>query len=359
MIPVTDATDTSQPAAREDKRAASLRDVARAAGVSVSTASRVLSGSSHPVSQSTRESVVRVADKLGFQPNRLARALATARTQSIGIIVHDVSDPYDAKVIRGLEDVANAHDHALLVSSSDRDLDKELSLLGTLVANQVDAIILGASGSVGRGYLERVSAVLDRFVGLGRVVVVTTDHPYPAPRVGFKIAEGMRQITEHMLDRGHTRIGFLAGPPDLVVSGVQLSGYRSVMEGSGIGFDPDLVECGWFSMAGGARAAAVLMDRARPSAIVAGNDHMAFGVLRRLREEGVSVPEEVSVAGFGDVEFARYASVPLTTVRVPLTSLGQMGGRLAIDLLRGVAPPAPSPLSPELVIRESTGPVAG
>ncbi|HSJ34725.1 MAG TPA: LacI family DNA-binding transcriptional regulator [Acidimicrobiia bacterium] len=355
---MTDVTGTSHSVAGAANRVASLRDVARAAGVSVSTASRVLSGSSHPVSQGTRASVMAAADELGFQPNRLARALATARTQSVGAVVHDVSDPYYAELVRGLEDVIGAHDHTLLVSSSDRDLDKELSLLGTFVANQVDAIILAASGLVGADYLERVSVVLDRFVDLGGVVVVTAEHPYPAPRVGFQNAEAMRQIIRHLLDLGHTRIGFLEGPPNLVVSGVRLSGYRAALEEVGLSFDPDLVECGWVSMEGGAAATSALMERARPTAIAAGNDLMAFGALRRLREEGVSVPEKMSVVGFDDIEFAGYATVPLTTVRVPLAELGRMGGQLAMDLLGGMTPPETAALSPELVIRDSTAAAA-
>jgi LacI family transcriptional regulator len=355
---VTDVTETVNTAIGNGRRIASLRDVARVAGVSVSTASRVLSGSSHPVSSGTRASVLQAADELGFQPNRLARALATARTQSVGAVVHDVSDPYYAELIRGLEDVVGAHDHTLLVSSSDRDLDKELSLLDTFVANQVDAIVLAASGLVGPDYLERVSAVLDRFVELGGVVVVISEHPYPAPRVLFENEEGMRRMTRHLLHLGHTRIGFLEGPPNLVVSGVRMRGYRSAIEEAGIGFDPDLVECGWFSMEGGAAATWTLMERARPTAIMAGNDLMAFGALRRLREGGVAVPGEVSVAGFDDIEFAGYATVPLTTVRVPLADLGRMGAKLAMELLRGDTPPLPPPLTPELVVRESTGPAA-
>ena len=359
MATVTDVTNPVDTGARSSRRIASLRDVARAAGVSVSTASRVLSGSSHPVSQGTRESVIQAADELGFQPNRLARALATARTRSVGAVVHDVSDPYYAELIRGLEDVVGSHDHTLLVSSSDRDLDKELSLLGAFIANQVDAIVLAASGLVGEDYLERVSAVLDRFVDLGGVVVVTAEHPYPAPRVTFENEEGMRRITRLLLDLGHTRIGFLEGPPGLVVSGVRLRGYRAALEEAGIGFDPELVECGWFSMEGGAIATGHLMERARPTAILAGNDLMAFGALRRLREDGVSVPGEVSVAGFDDIEFAGYASVPLTTVRVPLADLGRAGAQLAMDLLEGETAATVPPLPPELVIRESTGPVPG
>lgn len=355
---MTEVTETVNTAPGTGPRIASLRDVARAAGVSVSTASRVLSGSSHPVSQGTRASVLQAADELGFRPNRLARALATARTQAVGAVVHDVSDPYYAELIRGLEDVVGANDHALLVSSSDRDLDKEVSLLHTFVANQLDAIVLAASGLVVPDYLERVSAVLDRFVEMGGVVVVTSEHPYPAPRVSFENEDGMRRMARHLLDLGHTRIGFLQGPPNLLVSGVRMRGYQAAMEEAGIGFDPDLVECGWFSMEGGAVATGTLMKRSRPTAILAGNDLMAFGAMRRLKEEGVSVPGEVSVAGIDDIEFAGYATVPLTTVRVPLADLGRMGAKLTMDLLRGETPEVPAPLTPEIVLRESTGPVA-
>ncbi|MFS8495689.1 MAG: LacI family DNA-binding transcriptional regulator [Actinomycetes bacterium] len=331
----------------------SLRDVARAAGVSVSTASRVLSGSSHPVSEPTRRRVLEAAERLGFEPNRLARALATARSRTIGVVVHDVSDPYYAEIVRGLEDAAGSRDHALFVSSSDRDVDKELAVLRAFVANQVDAIVLVASAIDDPRYLAEASAILDRFRALGGVVMTMSEHGYAAPRLGYENRAGTRLVVTHLLDLGHRRIGYIAGPPDLLVTRVRQRGYEEAMTELGLGVDPELVVTGDFTIEGGARAAERLL-RAEPTAIVAANDMMAIGAIRHLLDVGKRVPGDVSVAGFDDIEFAAYAAVPLTTVHVPLGELGQLGGRLVLDLLDGNPPEEWPRIDARLVVREST-----
>lgn len=345
------------PAARSTQPVTSLRDVAAAAAVSVSTASRVLSGSSHPVSEETRIRVLAAADRLRFEPNRLARALATARSQTIGVVVHDVSDPYFAEMIRGLEDVAGPRNHALFVSSSDRDPHKELAVLRAFVANQVDAIVLAASALTVQEYVSEMAALLSRFEENGGVVVAIAEQNYPNHRVRFDHIAGTRQAMLHLIEQGHRRIAYLAGPTNLEVSSIRLEGYRSSLEEHGLEYEPDLVECGWFSMEGGALATAALVERGEFTAIVAANDLMAIGALSTLRDRHLSVPEDMSVVGFDDIEFSAYAPVPLTTVRMPLAELGRAGAGLVLDLLDGKDAPAPQAVPAELVVRESTGPV--
>jgi LacI family transcriptional regulator len=332
----------------------SLRDVARSAGVSVSTASRVISGSSHPVSQGTRVKVLAAAEQLGFEPNRLARALATARSQIIGVVVHDVSDPYFAEIVRGLED--GLEDHALFVASSDRDPDKELSLIRAFTAQRVDAIVLVASGLVLEDYQPKVEALLRRYEALGGVVVAMSEHSYQASRVFYDNRGATAALLRHVIDLGHRSIGYLSGPPELAVTAARASGYRDALEAAGLGYDPDLVVCGWFSIEGGAAAAAALMGGPQPTAIVAGNDLMAIGALRQLLDLGYQVPQDVSVAGFDDIEFAAYASVPLTTVRISLTQFGRRGADLVKRLLQGESQTVLPPGEGQLMVRASTGP---
>lgn len=342
---------------RTGAREISLRDVAHRAGVSVSTASRVLSGSTHPVSETARGRVLAAADALGFEPNRLARALATARSQTIGVVVHDVADPYFAEIVRGMEDVAGPLDHALFVASSDRDPTKELGLIRAFVSHQVDAIVLAASGLVAAGYNRDLAGLLDRFRARGGVVVVLAEHSYPAPRVMLDNEGAAAMAVEHLVALGHRRIGFLSGPPELAVSAARQRGYVGALADAGLDHDPGLVECGWFSMDRGAEAVARLMASAPPTAIVAANDLMAFGAMRTLLDAGVDVPTDVSVVGIDDIGFAGYASVPLTTVRIPMTELGRRGADLVMRLLAGdEAEPLPS-VHLELVERSSSGPV--
>lgn len=334
----------------------SLRDVASSAGVSVSTASRVLSGSSHPVSAGARSRVLEAADRLGFEPNRLARALATARSQTIGVLVHDVSDPYFAEIVRGLEDVAGSRDHALFVVSSDREPQKELSLIKAFMSHRVDAIVLVASGLTTPGYTEDLEELLGRYEELGGIVVAMSEHSYPAPRVLVDNRAAMRSIVDHLVDLGHRSIAYLAGPPGLAVSEVRFDGFRRALTDAGIDADQALVECGWFSMEGGAEATERLVESGTPTAIVAANDMMAIGAMRRLLDLGMRVPEEVSVAGIDDIEFAAYSSVPLTTVRIPLIEFGRQGAEMAFDLLSGEPSSSPRSVQHELLVRASTGP---
>jgi len=311
----------------------SLRDVARLAGVSPSTVSRVVSGSDHPVSAESRARVLDAAQRLRFRPNRVARALATARTQTIGVIVHDAADPYFAQIIRGLEDVAGEHDHALFVASSDRDPETELACVRAFLSHQVDAIVLAASGIDQPEHLADLAQLFDLFIARGGHVVSLSEHPYPSPGIRFDNHGVAVMATQHLIDLGHERISFLAGPNELFVSKVRLDGYRSALSSAGIPFDSNLVFDGYFSLEGG-RAASRRVVESDVTGIVAANDLTAIGAIRGLAERGVRVPDDISVIGINDITFADYAPVPLTTVHVALTELGRMGARLVMTLLQ-------------------------
>lgn len=288
----------------------------------------------------------------------MARALATARTQTMGVVVHDISDPYFAEIVRGIEDVAGPRDYATFISSANRDLADELALIRAFAANRVDAIALVASGINDPGYEREVTGLLRRYEERGGVVVKLSEHPYDAPGVRYDNLTGMAAVVNHLLALGHRRIAHISGPPELMVSEQRTQGYRDALSEAGVAPDPTLEECGWFSMDGGADAAETLMARARPTAIVAGNDLMAIGASRRLLDLGHGVPDQVSIAGFDDIELSSYASVPLTTVRVPLRELGRLGAERILTILDdgpGTASMSEAPV--ELVVRSSTGPV--
>jgi LacI family transcriptional regulator len=335
----------------------SLRDVARLAGVSPSTASRVVSGSDHPVSAEIRARVLDAAERLRFHPNRVARALATARTQTIGAIVHDTSDPYFAQIIRGLEDVVGEHDHALFVASSDRDPETQLACIRAFQSHQVDAIVLAASGIDQPEHLAEVAQLLDVFTKRGGHVVSLSENPYPSPGVRIDNHGVTAMATQHLIDLGHERIAFLAGPNELFVSKVRLDGYKSALSSAGIPFDPDLVFEGHFTLEGG-RAASRRVAESDVTGIVGANDLTAVGALRGLAEEGINVPEEISVIGINDITFTDYAPVPLTSVHVALTELGRRGAQLVMTMLSGGKPES-SLMPHRLIQRQSTAPPPG
>jgi LacI family transcriptional regulator len=163
----------------------SLRDVAERADVSTATVSRVFSDATHPVRESTRQAVLEAAAELGFEPNRLARSLVTSRSQAIGVIVHDISDSYFGDIVRGLEDELSRADYRLLIASTDRDAEKEVSYLRALMAQQVDGIVLAASSIEIGDYREAVTATVERYRRRGGVVVRLSDHLVDVPHVRF------------------------------------------------------------------------------------------------------------------------------------------------------------------------------
>lgn len=337
----------------------SLRDVARLAAVSTSTASRVLSGSSHPVGEGTRRRVLAAAEQLNFAPNRLARALVTARSLTIAALVHDIADPYFGEILGGLEDVIGTSGYSLLVASSLRDPAKELAYIEAFQAYQVDAIVFAASGLTDPGYVANLSAVLDPYRRRGGVVVALSEHRYPAPAVRVGNYEAAELAVAHLAGLGHRRIGFIGGPAELSVSERRLAGYRNGLIVAGLDPDPGLVVDGDFSLEGG-RAAVGSLSQRGVTAVIGANDMLAIGVIRELAELGVPVPGDMSVVGINNVVMAEYGPVPLTTVEVPTTELGRRGGQLVLALLEKGKDRGENEtdivLSPRLIIRKSSGP---
>lgn len=338
------------------KQHVSILDVARVAEVSPATASRVLSGSAYPVRASTRERVVAAASTLDFRPNLLARALVTAKTSTLGAIVHDIADPYFGEIVRGLEDAARLSGYQLFVCSSDRDADRELEYVRGLLSRRVDGLIFAGGGIEQRVYAVKLREMLDRFRDHGGSVVVLSPHGYKAPTVLPDNRNGARQMAEYLLSLGHRHMGVISGPIHLRTSTVRLRAWEEALERGGARQDPSLTEPGGFTIDGGAVAAATLLDR-QPgiTAIFALNDLMAIGALAEIRRRNLRIPAQISVAGFDDIEIAKHANPPLTTIHLSLYELGKHGAQMSLALLRGTEVESVV-LPADLVVRQSTGP---
>lgn len=334
----------------------SLRDVAHRAGVSQATASRVLSGSDHPVNAVTRQRVLSAAEQLGFEPNRLARALATARSQTVGVVVHDVSDPYFGEIVKGLEDTLHGADYSLFVASSDRQPEKEVSYVRAFHAHQVDAIFFAASGLTDPDYQSQLRAAVSRFRSRGGAVVVLSDHVLEAPGVRYDNRRGVIEMVEYLHRRGHRRIGYISGPGELEVSKVRLDGFRTALHSLGVPIGEGMIADGRFTSEGGAEAVGKIVASAEMTAILAANDLMAMGALRELLSSGRSVPDEISVAGFDDITISELAPVPLTTMRIPTYEMGKRAGRLLLSILEG-EDPTDEWVEGEIIERDSVGTV--
>jgi LacI family transcriptional regulator len=345
----TDATDASR-----SRRRPRLRDVADHAGVSIATASRALSGAPG-VSPAMAGRVRDVAEELGYVANLHARSLAGGPTSVVGLVVHEIGDPYFSEIASGVLSVAAAEGLTVQICHSGRDPEAELTQVRTLIANGVGAIIIAGSGFVDAEAQEEVIRALDQYrEGGGRVAVIGRHH-LTADTVQPDNVEGGRTITEHLLGLGHRRIGLISGSRALTTIHDRLAGVDEALQARGLAQDElPLVEAA-FTREGGKEAVAQLLEVAPDvTAVIGLNDDMAIGALSVLRDRGIAVPDQISVTGFDDVAVAGDISPALTTIRLPMADMGGQALRLALS------PPARRRrhrrAAHELVVRESTAP---
>ncbi len=334
--------------------AAGLQDVARIAGVSLSTASRALSPeATHPVNPATRERVVEAAQSLQYQPNLMARGLRSRRLPTIAVVVHDVTDAYFAEMVRGAEDEAYRHGFLTFVCSSHRDPAAELRYVEMLRLSRVSAVIFAAGGLIDAGYQRAMKEQVEAIRAYGGAVVSLAPRVERWPTEVADNPGGARLMTDHLIGLGHRQIAFITGPENVATSAEREAGYQLAMKAAGL---KPLVERGDFSPAGGGRATARLLKRDRSfTALFVSSDTMAIGALAELHRQGVRVPQDLSVGGFGDILTWEFANPALTTIRVDLAGIGAAGVRRALDQVAGRdTAPRVHVHQVSLVTREST-----
>lgn len=338
----------------ERERASRLQDVAEAAGVSIATASRALAGRDG-VSRALAQRVRDVAAALGYVPNPHARALAGAAAPIVGLLVHDVADPYFAEIAKGVLQVADEHLLTVLINQSDRRPDVELAQIRSLRAHRVGSIVLAGSGYVDRRREADLAAELRGFQDAGGRVALVGRHRMAVDAVLPDNVDGGRTAARYLLGLGHRRIAVVAGSPGLTTVADRLAGVFEEAERAGLRAADLVVEHDAFSRDGGVAATRRLLERApNVTAILALTDVMAIGALSVLRALGIAVPEHMSVMGFDDVVVAGDLAPALTTIRLPMTDMG----RTALELT--LRPPARRPrrrhTGHQLVVRDSTAP---
>ncbi|MFD0664843.1 LacI family DNA-binding transcriptional regulator [Thermocatellispora tengchongensis] len=322
---------------------ATIRDVARVAGVSPSTVSRALADSAL-VNPATVERVRRAAASLGYEPNPVARGLITGRTGNLGLIVPDLANPFFPGVVKGMQARAREAGYAVFVADTDEDAGLEARLARKL-AKQVDALVL-CSPRLSDDELLALAADV-RLVLLhrraGDVPAVTADN-----------AGGMRHAVTHLTALGHRRIGLVAGPVSSWSNEERVAGLRAAVAGAGA----ELAELGNYAPTfDGGIAAADMVLASGVSAVVAYNDVMALGLMSRFAARGVAVPAGISVVGCDDIPQAAMSAPPLTTVAVPKEQIGRAGVDLVLRIVDGEDPPRSGrELDTQLLVRGSTGP---
>jgi LacI family transcriptional regulator len=325
-----------------------INDVARLAGVSIKTVSRVFNREPH-VRPETRDKVVAAAETLNYRPNLSARQLASNLTFVIGMLYDNPNSDYVTGVQYGSLQVCRENDYNLLIHPCRADAPELMTEVRGL-HRQVDGFIL----------LQPVSDIeaicrfmLDQNVACVRV----SQRPFEwFPWISVGDSEAADEVTEHLLGLGHRRIGFIIGHPEHGSSYDRLAGYRSALERHGVEFDEALVRQGLFDYESGYACARELFDlNPRPTAIFASNDPMAMGVLSAAHEIKLDVPHELSIAGFDDSPLARHAWPPLTTVRQPITDVARLATEILMEELQGRSEVKPDQrLQAELVVRSST-----
>ncbi|WP_210438834.1 LacI family DNA-binding transcriptional regulator [Nocardioides xinjiangensis] len=338
------------------RRAATLRlqDVAEAAGVSIATASRSLSGSPG-VSETVAERVREVASTLGYVANVHARSLAGGPTRTVGLVVHEIGDPYFSEIASGLLGVGAREGLTVQICHTGRDPERELAQLRMLIANRVGAIVIAGSGLVDPSLQAPAKAELQTFRRAGGRVAVIGRHHLGVDAVLPDNVEGARAVARHLLDLGHRRVAVAAGSRQLTTVADRLAGLQQAFADAGLDFAAVPVVETDFTRAGGKAAAEqILAEHPGVTAVLALNDDMAIGVLSALRARGVSVPREVSVTGFDDVAVAGDLAPSLTTVRLPMGEMGEQA--LVLALKKPGTRPRRRHVDAELVVRDSSGP---
>ncbi|PFG41580.1 LacI family transcriptional regulator [Isoptericola jiangsuensis] len=331
-----------------------LVDVAERAGVSLATASRSLSGS-EGVSEAVAAHVRYVAQQMGYVANPHARTLAGGTTSVAGLLVYEVGDPYFSEIAGGVVRVAAKHGWSVQVSHTERVPSDEAVQLRLMRAHRVGVIVIAGSGYVDAAMEADAGQELAAFEADGGHAVVIGRHHVHADAVLPDNTAGGEALGEHVLALGHRRIVVAAGPEHLTTTADRLVGIRAAVARAGL--DPAAVPVvhAPFTREGGRDAARrVLAEHPGTTAVLALNDTMATGVVSVLREHGLSVPHDVSVTGFDDIQVAQDLSPALTTVRLPMADMG--AAALELALRPAAARPRRRHLAAELVVRDSTAP---
>ena len=326
-----------------------IREVAERAGVSYATVSHVINNT-RVVSPETRQRVLAAMAELNYRPNALARSLRQGKTNTLGLVLPDSANPFFAEISRSIEDKAFNKGYSVFLCNTELDTERELFYVDVLSKKQVDGIIFVAAGDQtdSLDFLVREGmpvVMIDRNVPNVQVDAVLPDH-----RLGGFLA------TQHLLKLGHTRIACIAGPSSITPSAERITGYRNALEQANIPYDEKLVIRGdYHAQSGMDITSSILMMDPRPTAIFALNDLMALGALRAAAEAGCSVPKDLAVVGYDNLELSQYTNPPLTTIAQPKKEIGVQAVNLLVErIAQKNRPPSRVVLPPELIVRRST-----
>jgi LacI family transcriptional regulator len=305
-----------------------IKDVAKAADVSVATVSRVLHNLAG-YSEKTKQKVMHTVEELGYQPNAIARGLINKRTQTIGVLFPNVSSSFSSDILHGIEEVAHEKGFSVIVCNTAEDGKRTLKYLQVLREKQVDGIVFTSEVLKDEYY----QAIKEMRVPV--VLVNTMSQKHMIPYVKVDDRQAAYQATDYLIQKGHRKIAMIGGTPRDQIAGIpRMDGYRQALNDNGIAYVESRVAYGNFSLVSGREAMEKLLVEAPPfTALFAASDEMAIGAMGIAMEKGLKIPDDISIIGYDDLSLASMVFPPLTTIHQPLTTMGRLASEKLISLI--------------------------
>lgn len=330
-----------------------LKQIAAELGISAMTVSRALNNHEN-VDEKTRERVLKKARSMGYTPNHIAKSLVSKRTYTIGVVIPEISHTFFAQVVSGIENVTYEMNYQLLLTNSAENFERETKALETLLAQQVDGILISCSEQT-RDY-----SLYKKIINSGKPLVFFDRciEGLGASTVSVDDRDGSKRITQHMINHGYKKIAYLRGP-EISIGKERLDGFLDALKENGIRIREDWIIESGFKESGGHEAMKQILEmpaKDRPRAVVAVNDPAAIGAFEAIEEYGLSVPDDIAICGFSDDIRARLLKCPLTTVSQPSVNIGRKAAEKLIKVIENKVEPIENiDLLTELVIRKSCG----
>ena len=334
-----------------NKRHITIKDIAKAAGVSTATVSMVFNNKDKSISQSTRDRVLKIGKDLNYIPNSMARSLVTRQTKTLGLVLPDIVNPFFPEIARGAEDRAWESGYSIIICNTDDDVDQENNYLHVLSKKMVDGIILthSANRNKEKSGLERC-----------RIPIILIDRDYDSPNIMGKVlvdnTEASCKAVNYLIKKGYTKIAYIAGPLNTRTARDRLDGYKKALVENNLRYEDNLVMVGEYKTQWGSEAALSLLESEQDfQAIFCGNDLIAIGAMKKLKEKNITIPDDIAVMGFDDIYISSLVDPELTTIKQPNYKMGFEAVRIMIDYLEGKEIEEKNIiLSTELIIRKSS-----
>jgi LacI family transcriptional regulator len=327
-----------------------MKDIARLAGVSIATVSKIVNGKDSDISRPTIEKVKRIIEEENYSPNSIARSMITKKTRTIGLIIPDVRNPFFTDLTRGAEDIANDRGYSIFFCNTDEDLNKEIRYISNLIEKQVDGIALAGSAFRNKELEEKLNI---------KIPIVSLDRNVYFKGIKGKVEidsfSGAYDAVTYLIKLGHEKIIYLSGPLNIRLSMDRLEGYKKALLDNNLKYDETLIIEGSYNSEFGYETIKNMVIDEDITAIFCGNDLIAIGAMNGLKEKGINIPEDISVVGFDDIYISSLVTPSLTTVNQPSYKIGYLAVETLINILENKEDlDNEVEIKLELVVREST-----